>query len=79
MTRYSLELLNLNLPLRKMLMNEGLSAQQSKSHFFRVGADMALKKTITAVAKSRLKGIIAFADVNTTWIDGWLQAQCVQR
>ena len=49
-----------------MLMNEGLSAQQSKSHFFRVGADMALKKTITAVAKSRLKGIIAFADVNTT-------------
>ena len=44
MTRYSLELLNLNLPLRKMLMNEGLSAQQSKSHFFRVGADMALKK-----------------------------------
>ena len=66
MTRYSLELLNLNLPLRKMLMNEGLSAQQSKSHFFRVGADMGLKKTITAVAKSRLKGIIAFADVNTT-------------
>ena len=65
MTRYSLELLNLNLPLRKMLMNEGLSGQQSKSHFFRVGADIALEKTITAVAKSRLKGIIAFADVNT--------------
>ena len=65
MTRYSVELLNLNLPLRKMLMNEGLSAQPSKSHFSRVGADMVLEQMITAVAKSRLKGIIAFPDVNT--------------
>ena len=63
MTRYSLELLNLDLPLRKMLMNGGLSVQQSKNHFSRVGVDMALEQTINAEAKSRLKGIIAFADV----------------
>ena len=43
MTRYSLELLNLDLPLRKMLMNGGLSVQQSKNHFSRVGVDMALE------------------------------------
>ena len=31
MTRYSLELLNLDLPLRKMLMNGGLSVWRSKN------------------------------------------------
>ena len=36
MTRYSLELLNLELQLRKILMNEGLSVQRSKNHFSRV-------------------------------------------
>ena len=71
MTRYSLELLNLDLPLRKMLMNGGLSVQQSKNHFSRVGVDMALEQTINPEAKSRLKGIIAFADVNTA-VNRWL-------
>ena len=65
MTRYSLELLNLDLPSRKMLMNGGLSFRRSKTHFSRVIVDMALEQTINAEAKSRLKGIIAFADVNT--------------
>ena len=32
---------------------------------------MALEQTINAEAKSRLKGIIAFADVNIT-VDRWL-------
>ena len=65
MTRYSLELLNLDLPLRKMLINGGLSVQRSKNHFSRVGVDMVLEQTTNAEAKSRLRGIIAFADVNT--------------
>ena len=65
MTRYSLELLNLDLPLKKMLMNGGLSVWRSKNQFSRVGVDMVLKQTINVEAKSRLKGIIAFADVNT--------------
>ena len=51
--------------LRKMLLNGGLSVRRYKNHFSRVGVDMALEKTINAEAKSRLKGIIAFADVNT--------------
>ena len=46
-------------------MNGGLSVRRSKNHFSRVGVDMALEQTISAKAKSRLKGIIAFADVNT--------------
>ena len=48
MPRYSLELLNLGLPLRKTLMNGGLSVRQSKNHFSRVGVDMALEQTINA-------------------------------
>ena len=65
MTRYSLELLKLDLPLRKMLMNRGLSVRRSKNCFSRVGVDIALEQIINAEAKGRLKGIIAFADVNT--------------
>ena len=71
MTRYSLELLNLDLPLRKILMNGGLSVRRSKNHFSRVGVDMTLEQTINAEAKSRLKGIIAFADVNIA-VNNWL-------
>ena len=71
MTRYSLELLNIDLPLRKMLMNWGLSVRRSKTHFSKVGVDMALEQTINAEAKSRLEGIIAFADVNTA-VNRWL-------
>ena len=50
MTGYSSELLNLDLPLRKMLM-DGLSVQQYKNSFLRVGVDMALEQTINAEAK----------------------------
>ena len=71
MTRYSLELLNLDLPLRKMVMNGGLSVRRSKNHFSRVGVDMALEQTINGEAESRLKGIIAFANVNTA-VNRWL-------
>ena len=71
MTGYTLELSYLDLPLRKMLMNGGLSVRQSKNHFSRVGVDMALEQTINAETKSRLKGIIAFAYMNTV-VNRWL-------
>ena len=71
MARYSLELLNLDLPLRKMLMSGGLSVRRSKNHFSGVGVDMALEQTISAEAKSRLKWITTFADVNTA-VNRWL-------
>ena len=71
MTGYTLELPYLDLPLRKMLMNGGLSVRQSKNHFSRVGVDMALEQTINAETKSRLKGIIAFAYMNTV-VNRWL-------
>ena len=79
MIRYSLELLNLDLPLRKMLMNGGLSVQRSKNHFSRVGIDMALEQTINAEAKSRLKGIIAFADMKTAVNRCLITSSSVQR
>ena len=71
MTRYSLELLNLDLPFRKMLMNGGLSVPQSKNSFSRVGVDLALEQMINAEAKSRLKGITTFADVKNA-VNRWL-------
>ena len=71
MTRYSLELLNINDSLRTMLINGGLSIRRSNNQYSRVGVDMALEQTINAEAKNRLKGIIAFADVNTA-VNRWL-------
>ena len=52
-------------------MDGGFSIRRSPNHFSRVGVDMALEQTINAEAKSRLKGIIAFADVNTA-VNRWL-------
>lgn len=40
------------------------SVKNSKGPFSRVGVDMALEQTINAEAKSRLKDIIAFTDLN---------------
>ena len=66
-----MQVLNLDLLFRKMLMNGGLSVQQSTNNFSRVGVDMAIEQTINTEAKSRLKGIITFADVNTV-VNRWL-------
>ena len=71
MTRYSLELLNIDLPMRIMLINGGLSVRRSKNHFSGVGVDMASEQMINGEAKSKLKGIIAFVDVNTA-VNRWL-------
>ena len=71
MTRYSLELLNIDEPVKQMLLKGGLSVRRSSNYFSRVGVDMALEQTINAEAKNRLKGVIAFADVNTA-VNRWL-------
>ena len=39
--------------------------------FLRVGINMALEQTINAEAKSRLKGIVSFADVPTA-VNRWI-------
>ena len=52
-------------------MSEGLSVRRSKNHFYRVGVDMALEQRINAETKSRLNGIITFADANTA-VNRWL-------
>ena len=53
-----------------MLVNGGFSVR-SGGNFCRVGFDMALEQTINAEAKNRLKGIIAFADINSA-VNRWL-------
>ena len=56
--------------LYNMLVNGGFYVRRSEN-FCRVGVDMALKQTINAEAKNRLKGIIAFADINSA-VNRWL-------
>ena len=53
MTRYSLQLMNIDFPLKKMLMEGGFTVRLSKNHYCRVGVNMALEQTINAEAKSR--------------------------
>ena len=57
--------------MRIMLINGGLSVRRSKNHFSGVGVDMASEQMINGEAKSKLKGIIAFVDVNTA-VNRWL-------
>ena len=71
MTRYALELLNVSDLLKSMLMNGGLSVRRTNNPYSRVGVDMALEQTINAEAKNRLKGIVAFADINTA-VNRWI-------
>lgn len=74
MSRYSLELLNLekcNPVVYSMLVNGGFSVKRSKNKFAREGVDMALEQTINAEAKNRLCGITAFADVKSA-VNRWL-------
>ena len=73
-TLYSLELLNLehsNPVVFHMLKNGGLSIRRNEQQFNRVDVDMCLEQTINAQAKNRLKGIVAYADVNTA-VHRWL-------
>ena len=73
-TLYSLELLNLehsNPVVFHMLKNGGFSIRRNEQQFNRVGVDMCHEQTINAQAKNRLKGIAAYADVNTA-VNRWL-------
>ena len=71
MTRYTLELLNIDKSLKEKLTNGGFSVRRTNNPYSRVGVDMALEQTINAEAKNRLKGIMMFADVNSA-VNRWV-------
>ena len=71
MTRYALELLNIDESLKETLRNGGFSVKRTNNPYSRVGVDMALEQTINAEAKNRLKGIMSFADANTA-VNRWV-------
>ena len=54
-----------------MFVNGCFSVRRSRRNFCWVAGDMALEQTINAEAKNRLKGIIAFADINSA-VNRWL-------
>ena len=55
----------------ELLQNGGFSVNRSGQNFANVGVDMALEQTINAEAKSRLKGVMAYADVSTA-VNRWV-------
>ena len=74
MAFYALELWNLKYDrpdLLEVFKSGGFSINRTGKSFYRVGVDMALLQTINAEAKSRLKGIVQFADVSTA-VNLWL-------
>ena len=86
MTYYALELFNLKIEkpgFYQILKGGGFSVNRTGKVFSSVGVDMALEETINAEAKSRLKGIIAFADISTAvnrWVvTGSMRSQIVNR
>ena len=74
MTYYALELVNLKEEkpeLLEVLKDGAFSINRTGRPFSRVGIDMALEQTIKAEEKSRLKGIVSFADVPTA-VNRWI-------
>ena len=74
MSLYSLDLANLEISqpdLQKILTEGGFSVNRTGKSFASVPVDMALEQTIDANAKSRLKGIMAFADISTA-VNRWI-------
>ena len=74
MTLYWLELMSLhegNPILIERLHDGEISANKTGNSFSRVAVDVALEQTINAKAKSRLKGIMAFADVASA-VNRWV-------
>ena len=51
--------------------NSAFSVNRTGNPFARVGTDMALEQTINAHAKSRLKGIMQYADVSSD-VNRWI-------
>ena len=54
-----------------MLKSGGFSVRRNEQQFNRVGVDMCLEQTINAEAKNRLKGVVAYADINSA-VNRWL-------
>ena len=74
MTLYSLELLNLehsNAAVYEMLKKGGFSVRRNEQQFKRVAVDMCLKQSINAEAKNRLRGVVAYADINSA-VNRWI-------
>ena len=68
MTYYALELENIQNEKPQVieyLKNGAFSVNRTGKAFSIVAVDMALEQTISAEAKKRLKGIMAFTDVNS--------------
>ena len=68
MTYYALELENIQNEKPQVieyLKNGAFSVNRTGKAFSIVAVDMALEQTINAEAKKRLKGIMAFTDVNS--------------
>ena len=68
MSLYSLHLANLETSqpyLQKISTEGGFSVNRTGKSFASVPVDMALEQRINANAKSRLKRIMAFADIST--------------
>ena len=68
MTYYALELENIQNEKPQVieyLKNGAFSVNRTGKGFSIVAVDMALEQTINAEAKKRLKGIMAFTDVNS--------------
>ena len=68
MTYYALELENIQNEKPRVieyLKNGAFSVNRTGKAFSIVAVDMALEQTINAEAKKRLKGIMAFTDVNS--------------
>ena len=82
MILYSLELMSLCLPeenpiLIEMLHNGGFSVNRTGNSFSRFGVDMVLEEKIKAEAKSRLKCIMAYADIVSA-INRWVVTNSVR-
>ena len=70
---YALELENIHNQKSEViecLNNDAFSVNRTGKPFSRVAVDMALEQKINAEAKSRLKGIMAFADINSV-VNRW--------
>ena len=67
MTYYALELENMQneKPEVTEYLNGAFSVNRTGKPLSRVAVDMALEQTINAEAKNRLKGIMAFAGINS--------------
>ena len=75
MTYYALKLANLKneqpFVYDMLTVHGAFSVNRTGKQYAGVGIDMCLEQTINADAKSRLKGIISFADISTAvrrWI-----------